>query len=177
MQICLSSCFIAAPKIWPRTVPGTEIAVDGFYDGGKTCRIRFALPLPGEWTWRTSSLDFGLNGVSGCLTAAPPTPEQVGRNPNYRGHLKIGAGGRYFEYADGTPFFLMADTLWAGNSARCGLGENEDGPFHRYIADRKAKGFTAVLMQYMRGFGDTTNEPAGQRNEGGIPLSKATSAA
>ena len=177
MQICLSSCFIAAPKIWPRTVPGTEIAVDGFYDGGKTCRIRFALPLPGEWTWRTSSLDFGLNGVSGCLTAAPPTPEQVGRNPNYRGHLKIGAGGRYFEYADGTPFFLMADTLWAGNSARCGLGENEDGPFHRYIADRKAKGFTAVLMQYMRGFGDTTNEPAGQRNEWGIPLSKATSAA
>ena len=77
----------------------TEIAVDGFHDGGNTCRIRFTLPLPGEWTWRTASLDPGLNNVSGGLTATPPTSEQIGCNPNYRGHLRISPNGRYFAHA------------------------------------------------------------------------------
>ena len=65
---------------------------------------------------------------------------------------------------------MLADTLWVGNSARCGFGENQCGPFFEYLADRKAKGFTTILMQYMRGFGDATNEKAGQRNEGGYPF-------
>ncbi len=38
-------------------------------------------------------------------------------------------------------------SLWAGNTARCGLLADGGGPFSEYLADRKAKGFTAVLMQ------------------------------
>ncbi len=149
---------------------GTEITVDGFWDGEKNWRVRFTPTLAGEWQWSTSSSDPGLNGRSGCLTATAPTEQQIGQNPNYRGHIGISPNGRYFQYADGAPFFLLADTLWAGNTARCGLGSNEDGPFYRYLATRKSMGYTTVLMQYMRGFGDTNTEPAGQRNEGGHPF-------
>ena len=149
---------------------GTEIAVDGFWDGGCTWRIRYALPLPGVWTWETRSEDAGLDGASGEIRVEPPSEVQVAENPNHRGHIRISENGRYFEYTDGTPFFMLADTLWAGNSARCGLGEGNDGPFFQYLTDRKTKGFTTILIQYMRGFGDTTNEQAGQRNEGGYPF-------
>ncbi len=89
------------------------------------------------------------------------------QNPNLRGQLQIAADRRSFVYADGTPFFLLADTLWAGNTTRAGLGDNDDGPFFEYLADRKAKGFTAVLMQMFHGFGDYPEDPTGQRNEGG----------
>ncbi|MCP5119004.1 MAG: DUF4038 domain-containing protein, partial [bacterium] len=87
--------------------------------------------------------------------------------------MRISADQRHFEYADSTPFFFLGDTNWAINTVRCGLGDTGDGPFFRYLADRRAKGFTAILMSFMRGFGDTVNEPAGQRNEGGYPFAEA----
>ncbi|HMO83729.1 MAG TPA: DUF4038 domain-containing protein, partial [Lacipirellulaceae bacterium] len=80
---------------------------------------------------------------------------------------EIAADGRTFQYADGEPLLLMGDTLWAGNSARCGLGDDRDGPFYEYLADRKSKGFNAVLMRYINGFGDEQHNPLGHRNEGG----------
>lgn len=148
----------------------TEVVVDGFWNGGNVWRVRFTFPFSGIWKWTTRSEDAGLDGVSGEINVEAPSETQVAENSNYRGHVRISGNGRYFEYDDGTPCFILADTLWAGNSARCGLGENKDGPFFQYLANRKAKGFTTILMQYMRGFGDTTNEKAGQRNEGGYPF-------
>jgi len=60
----------------------------------------------------------------------------------------------------------LADTLWAGNTARCGLAADRSGPFAEYLADRQAKGFTAVLMQLIHGYGDYPDGQA-HRNEGG----------
>ncbi|MBN2450919.1 MAG: DUF4038 domain-containing protein, partial [Lentisphaeria bacterium] len=102
----------------------------------------------------------------GRVEVRAPTEEEIRRNPNLRGHIEVSPDGRTFRYADGTPFFLLADTLWAGNTARCGLGEDRDGPFFRHLADRRAKGFTAILMQYFHGYGDYDDAP-GHRNEGG----------
>jgi hypothetical protein len=49
------------------------------------------------------------------------------------------------------------------------LGEHGDGPFFRYVEDRKAKGFTALLMSATRGYGDEWTR-RGERNEGGLPF-------
>ena len=49
-----------------------------------------------------------------------------------------------------------------------GLSSREDGPFFQHLADRKDKGFTAILMQYFHGYGDYPDSP-GHRNEGGKP--------
>ena len=149
---------------------GTVLELEGCWDGGDAWLIPFAAPLAGTWRYAAASPDSGLDGAEGIINVRAPASDEIAANPSYRGQLRISADGRYFEHADGTPFFLLADTLWAGNTLRCGLGRDKDGPFYGYLADRKAKGFTAVLMAYMRGFGDTTAEPAGQRNEGGYPF-------
>lgn len=151
-----------------RSGQDTSITVEAFWDGDNTWVVRAALPQAGTWTWRSESDDAGLNGRSGVIEVVAPTAEQIDANPNLRGQIRIAKSRRYFEYADGTPFFLLADTLWAGNTSRCGLGEKNDGPFFRHLADRKEKGFTAILMQYFHGYGDYPESP-GHRNEGGKP--------
>jgi hypothetical protein len=146
----------------------SPLTVEGFWDGGRKWVVRVALPQAGRWTWRTASEDPGLNRKTGALLVIAPGPERLVRNPNLRGPLRIAPSRRHFEHADGTPFFLLASTLWAANTARCGLGANQDGPFFQHLADRKEKGFTAILMQYFHGYGDYPDSP-GHRNEGGKP--------
>jgi hypothetical protein len=146
---------------------GERLVVEAYWDGGRQWVIGFAASQPGVWTWQTFSDDAGLNGQSGRFEVRPPTKEETARNPNYRGHLRISSNGRYFGYADGTPVFLLADTLWSGNTLRCGLGEQQDGPFFQYLADRQAKGFTTILIKYLNGFDDGPSNPKGERNEGG----------
>lgn len=145
---------------------GAEMELEGFWNGQRNWVLRFAPPHSGTWTYSTLSADPGLHGHHGTIRVVRPTPDQISENPNYRGHVTISPNRRFFQYADGTPFLLLADTLWAGNTARCGLGDQQDGPFFQYLADRRAKGFTAVLMQYFHGYGDYPDSP-GHRNEGG----------
>lgn len=153
---------------------GTTLPIEGFWDGGSAWVIRFAPTAAGLWRYRARSRDPGLDGHTGAIEVRPPTPAQVAANANYRGHITIHHDGRFFQHADGTPFFLLADTLWAGNTARCGLGSDQDGPFFRYLEDRGRKGFTTILMQLFHGFGDygygRYPESLGQRNEGGKPF-------
>lgn len=148
--------------------PGFSQRCYGFWDGSDTFHVRVQATTPGTWRWRSGAepQDAGLSGKTGVLDAKPWTETEKQANPNRRGQVRPANGGRYFEYADGTPFFLLADTLWAGNTARCGLGDQKDGPFFQYLADRREKGFTAVLMQAVHGYGDYPNGQA-HRNEGG----------
>lgn len=143
-----------------------EIAVEGFWDGARRWVVRFPPPQPGNWSYRTASRDHGLDARAGTLQVREATATDIAGNPNLRGPVRIAPTGRHFNYGDGTPFLLLADTAWAANTARCGLGTNDDGPFFAYLADRKAKGFTAILLQYFHGYGDYPDAP-GHRNEGG----------
>ena len=152
---------------WTHEQSGRTLEIDAVWDGGRAWLIRFAAPEAGTWRYETSSDDAGLDGLSGLVEAAEPGAEAVETNPNLRGQVRASADGRHFEYADGTPFLLLADTLWAGNTARAGLGSNEGGPFFEYLDDRQDNGFTAVLMQTVHGFGDYPEDPAGHANEGG----------
>jgi len=143
---------------------GESITLDGFYDGEdsegrEVWRVRFAPPRAGWWDWESSSSDSQMNGISGDLHADEPTESDKDNNPNYRGHVKINKSGdrpgRYFVYADGTPFFWIGDTNWSMNTYRCGV---HDGDFYEWLDDRKAKEFTVILSQYYA---------LDERNEGG----------
>ena len=146
---------------------GQELKIEGCWDGPRRWLVRFAPPTAGTWRYRTQSSDSRLAGVGGEIEAIAPAPGQLVDNPGLRGAIRISADGRTFQYADGSPVLLLADTLWGGNTARCGLGDQADGPFHQYLADRRSKGFNTVLMRFLNGFGDEPNNPEGQRNEGG----------
>src|SRR5579872_6000868 len=52
---------------------GLTLRRPGFWDGGRSWRIRFAAPVAGRWTWRTESAqgDPGLGGRRGDFVCAP----------------------------------------------------------------------------------------------------------
>lgn len=155
-----------------RHTDGTEISLNAYWDGEQRWLIKFAPPKAGKWRYITSSADPAMNGIKGKIIAEKPTQNEMEKNPNFRGHLYISENSRYFHYADGTPSLLFGDTNWAINTLRCGLGKNHDGPFYQYLENRKQKKFNCILLAFMRGFGDTRTEPAGQRNEGGYPFNE-----
>jgi hypothetical protein len=138
--------------------PGFARRVYGFWDGGRTFRVRFVATAPGEWRWRSGSndeSDAGLNGGRGQLRAVAWTDAEKKENPNRRGFVRASANGRGLAYADGTPFFLLGDTWlaastwrlpWRGVPAR---GEVSPGPgigFEEAVAFRRRQGFNSISV-------------------------------
>jgi hypothetical protein len=120
---------------------GVRLNRPGFWDGGKTFRVRFASPTAaGQWRWRSSATpaDPGLHGKQGTITAAAYTGADALVK---HGLLRMSPGMRTVIHADGTPFLMVADTPWAlpwratVDDARV------------YAQNRQAHGFnTALLM-------------------------------
>ncbi|MDO8684123.1 MAG: DUF4038 domain-containing protein [Armatimonadota bacterium] len=94
-QITLSATF---------TGPTKTITVNGFWDGGNLYKFRMMPTEPGSWSWTTTSNDSQLNGKTGAFTCVDSAS---------RGYVKVSTAYPYtFEWANGTPFFLLGDTTW-----------------------------------------------------------------
>ncbi|MFP4542460.1 MAG: DUF4038 domain-containing protein, partial [Opitutales bacterium] len=139
--------------------PGFRERVFGFWDGGRSFKVRFVATAPGEWTWTTGSNqpeDGGLNGGRGRLTAVDWSEAAKVENPNRRGFLRSTPNGRALQYADGTPFFLVGDTWLAASTWRLPWGggavpaaDTVPGPgmtFEQAVAWRKGQGFNSVSL-------------------------------
>ncbi len=117
---------------------GEQQTVDGFWDGGAVWRVRFSPTASGTWHWQTNCSDehnSGLHGQSGTLECVAYN----GDNPLYQhGPLQLAANRRYFEHADGTPFFWLADTAWNG------VLLSQAADWDHYLKQRVKQGFTAV---------------------------------
>lgn len=138
--------------------------VPAFWRGGSTWTVRFAPPQPGEYTYKLESTDAAnpdLNGHEAHIRILP----YRGTNPLLQhGAPRVSANKRYFEYADGTPFYWLGDTWWIGLSDRISWDA-----FQKLSQNRKEKGFTVV--QICAGMIPNNEEVApieeGYRNEGG----------
>ncbi|MDO8588420.1 MAG: DUF4038 domain-containing protein [Armatimonadota bacterium] len=94
-QVTLSATF---------TGPTQTITVNGFWDGGKLYKFRMTPTEVGAWSWATTSNDSQLNGKTGGFTCADSTN---------KGYVRVSTAYPYtYEWANGTPFFLMGDTTW-----------------------------------------------------------------
>lgn len=117
---------------------GAEQAVDAFWDGGRTWRLRFCPDEPGDWRWRSESSetrDDRLHGREGAVRCVP----YGGDNPLYRhGPPRVAADGRHFAHADGEPFFWLGDTAWNGP-----LRAREED-WARYLAARREQHFSVI---------------------------------
>lgn len=117
---------------------GEEQTVLGFWDGGRTWRVRYSPNEPGDWRYSTAASDSantGLHGKEGAFRCV----EYKGKNPLYRhGALRLSDNRRYLVHADRTPFFWLADTAWNG-----ALKAKEED-WKTFLADRREKLFTAV---------------------------------
>jgi hypothetical protein len=144
------------------TGPTESYTIQGFWDGGNDWKIRFMPTEAGFWSYVINSADSQLNNASndGSFTAVAPTLAEIEANANLRGRIEIHSNNRKFQYADGTPFFWMGNTMWAANSYKCGFTD-----FKSYIADNKDKGFN--LLQVMvtrpnnRGYAIGETDPGG----------------
>jgi Protein of unknown function (DUF4038)/Domain of unknown function (DUF5060)/Putative collagen-binding domain of a collagenase len=116
---------------------GKIFTVAGFWDGGATWRVRFMPVEAGTWLYRTHSVPVldGLDGKRGTFVS-----RKGAGNSRFiqHGPVHISANGRFFEHADGTPFFWMGDTVWYGAI----LSSKAD--WNVYLADRTSKRFNVV---------------------------------
>ena len=125
----------------------------GFWDGGKTWRVRFSPNLPGQWTFKTTCSDTansGLHNQTGefiCTAGTGRTRFQQ------HGPVRVALDHRHFEHADGTPFFWLADTAWAG--AR--LAQPQD--WRLYADVRASQNFTVAQWAVAPG-PDTSQQQA-----------------
>jgi hypothetical protein len=142
---------------------GKQLRVPAFWAGGKEWKFRYATDQIGLHTWKTACNDTANNGLH-AITGQFAVVASTSGNPLYRhGPIRVSAGKRHFEHADGTPFFWLADTWWKNLCKRM----TWEG-FQELAADRKAKGFTAV--QIVCGpYPDEGFLESRMANEGGLP--------
>lgn len=84
---------------------GHHVAVDGFYDGAGTFRIRFMPEWEGVWKYRTVSTVAALDGRTGTVRVGPP-------GPGDHGPVRV-AHTYHFAYADGTPYWPVGTTCYS----------------------------------------------------------------
>jgi len=148
------------------TPDGKDLRVPAFWAGGQTWKFRYASHVVGKHAFRTvcSEASSDLHGVDGAVDVTPYT----GGNPLYKhGPIRVSSSKRYFEHADGMPFFWLGDTWWMGLCHRLHWPEE----FKTLTADRKKKGFNVIqivagLYPDMHPF-----DPRGA-NEAGFPWEK-----
>jgi hypothetical protein len=165
--------------------PNFKKRVYGFWDGGRTWRVRFVAPAPGEWTWRSGSNqseDVGLNQGGGKLTAVDWSDAEKAENPNRRGFVRVTGNGRALRYADGTPFFMVGDTWLAASTWRLpwkGVKPAADyvpAPgisFEEAVAWRKNQGFNSVSFIAAFPAWDADQYGATYKNKDGVFLRNA----
>lgn len=126
---------------------GRTKVIEGFYDGGKTWRLRFVPDEEGEWSYllRGEGVDIRRRGKINCTNATG------------RGFIRIHPQNPFsFVSDDGTPFFPMGETCY---------GLHDDSPITRelraaYLQTRRSQHFNFVRMHvggsYERAQKDTT---------------------
>ena len=136
--------------------PDFKKRIYGFWDGGRTFKVRFVATAPGEWKWSSGSnqsSDAGLNGGRGTFRAVAWDADEIAENANRRGFVRASENGHALRYADGTPFFLVGDTWLAASTWRLpfrGVQPAADYvpaegiSFEEAVSYRKRQGFNSV---------------------------------
>ncbi len=91
---------------------GIFIQRPAFWDGNNTWKIRFAPTAPGKWSMRTNASDTRNKGLNNVAATVRCVANESDQEIYKHGFLKVSGNGRYFTYADGTPFFYLGDTHW-----------------------------------------------------------------
>jgi len=117
---------------------GERSTVPGFWDGGKAWRVRFLPTGSGKWKFETTCSDKGNKGLHGQTGEFTATAARTNNALALHGPIRVANDGRYFEHADGTPFFWLGDTAW--NGALLSSGPDWD----HYIKERTRQKFSVV---------------------------------
>jgi hypothetical protein len=162
--------------------PGFSKRCYGFWDGGNLFRVRVAATAPGSWRWKSGSStnDPGLSGKKGSFEARSWSEDELRENPNRRGIVRATENGHGLQYADGTPFYLLGDTMWAIPSYRFPWYDDDEprepGPemgFKDMIKYRKKQEFNSVNILACFPNWQNDGKPARIVNDEGIVIRAA----
>lgn len=121
---------------------GNSWIVPTFWAGEQEWKVRFSPPKQGSYeavSRCSDTNDLQLHEVRTTLYISKYESD----NQRYKhGPLQISNSKHKFEYADGTPFFWLADTWWMGLSKRLSWPED----FQLLSTDRAKKGFTVIQI-------------------------------
>ncbi len=136
---------------------GVTDEVLGFWDGGRTWKVRYSPEHTGLWRYEVIASDVsdtGLNKITGQFNVTT----YRGKNELYRkGSPHVSPNGRYLVQRYNKPWFWLADTAWNGP-----LMATAD-EWDRYLADRAQRKFTAVqvvMTQWRAGRQDEKGQTA-----------------
>ena len=159
--------------------PGFQKRCYGFWDGGNTFRVRITATTPGKWSWKSGSQpgDPGLEEVKGTFSATGWSEKQKMENPSRRGMILSSSNGHAFQYADGTPFFLIGDTWWATPTYRFRWHDDDTirtmGPeagFKEFVAFRRKQEYNCVAILAALPNWQNDDKPAKIKTEDGTIL-------
>jgi hypothetical protein len=98
---------------------GHSVIVNGFWDGGRTFRLRFAPTIEGTWTYMTVSSDSGMDGQMGTIHCIPP-------EPGAHGFVRVPAArAADWTFDDGVRATASSVrvVLFGGSAARCSAAD------------------------------------------------------
>ncbi len=112
--------------------------INGFWDGGKTWKVRFCPDETGEWSFVTACSEeknSGLNGQKGVFDCVPNDSKlEIYK----RGVIIRPEGDYYLTYSDGKPFFWTACTAWNGAL------KSTDEEWETYLGNRAENGYSVI---------------------------------
>lgn len=136
---------------------GKERKVNGFWDGGRTFRIRFMPDETGAWRYETFCSDEenpGLHGRTGTFECL----ENNSDLPIYRrGAITQPKGTYHLAHRDGTPFLWVACTAWNGALKST---EEEWATYLAHRADHRYSVIQFVTTQWRGAEGDSEGRVA-----------------
>lgn len=125
-------------KVFFTSPSGRSQAIDAFWDGDRTWKVRFAPNELGKWVYSTSCSDTSNKGLHDQAGAFLCTAASRKNRFEHHGPVRVARDGRSLEHEDGTPFFWLADTAWNGPL----LASPKE--WDVYLAERKRQKFSAI---------------------------------
>lgn len=122
-----------------RAPSGKEHRASGFWNGEREWMVRFAPDEEGTWSWACEG-DARFERRQSTFAVGPANAEIDLR---HRGFLTVHKNRRVLAYADGSPFFWLADTVWAVPS-KATVEE-----WSAFCENRKTLGFSVMEMNAM----------------------------
>jgi len=114
----------------------------GFWDGGKTWRVRFAPNFPGHWKYYTMCSDTANTGLheqfGEFLCSAAAGNSRFGEH----GPIQVARDHEHFEHADRTPFLWLGDAAWDAVTQAAGAD------CEYYVKTRAAQKFNVVQWRF-----------------------------
>jgi hypothetical protein len=117
---------------------GETNRVYGFWDGGKTWRVRYRPAFPGRWAYYTMCSDTSNSGLHNQKGEFLCTAAKADHRFAEHGPIQVARDNQHFEHADRAPFLWLGDAAW--HAAERSLPRD----WNEYVRTRASQKFNVI---------------------------------